>query len=100
MFMTVLGVIWTAEDYASSPIVTSVTVKNQHKLEFPAVTLCNLNKLHCGNLYLRILNCSEDVSESIKSMILIVVSNTFLLHLYLIIISSITIFRLQIALRG
>ena len=81
MFMTVLGVIWTAEDYASSPIVTSVTVKNQHKLEFPAVTLCNLNKLHCGNLYLRILNCSEDVSESIKSMILIVVIRFYYIYI-------------------
>ena len=36
--------------------LTSVTMENHPLLQFPAVTICNSNRIHCGNLYALITN--------------------------------------------
>ena len=38
---------------------TSITLKNKVKLDFPSVTVCNQNRVHCRHLYNRILECNK-----------------------------------------
>ena len=38
---------------------TSITLKNKVKLDFPSVTVCNQNRVHCRHLYDRILECNK-----------------------------------------
>jgi len=43
------------QDYFSNPVNTFVKKEQVDDLHFPAVTLCNVNKIHCSNLRDRIL---------------------------------------------
>ena len=38
------------QDFFRFPVDTSVKRQTVNQFEFPAVTLCNKNKVHCGNL--------------------------------------------------
>ena len=38
---------------------TSITLKNKVQLDFPSVTICNQNRVHCRHLYDRILECKK-----------------------------------------
>ncbi|XP_024942633.1 amiloride-sensitive sodium channel subunit gamma-like isoform X2 [Cephus cinctus] len=37
-------------DYLAYPVITTINIKQATSLPFPAVTVCNLNPVHCGNL--------------------------------------------------
>ncbi len=52
----------------SAQIVTTLTQNFDNVLTFPAVTICNFNKVHCRNLYDRIreLNNSDDESDEMN----------------------------------
>ena len=45
--------------YLQYNVVTDFVVVNQAELEFPAVTICNANRVHCGNLHNFILTCEK-----------------------------------------
>ena len=56
-------------------LVNTITKEElQPVLNFPAVTLCNSNQVHCGNLYERLLQCQDnskdcdDEFESVRQM--------------------------------
>ena len=40
-------------------MVTKISYDNKASLEFPAVTICNENKVHCGNLHAAIEECDD-----------------------------------------
>ena len=40
----------SVKDFFRFPVDTSVKRQTVNQFEFPAVTLCNKNKVHCGNL--------------------------------------------------
>lgn len=40
----------TVRDYLSYPVMTKVSVREEVNLDFPAVTICNLNRVNCENL--------------------------------------------------
>ena len=63
---TIFGVHSTIKDYISNPTTTSIYIRNVNELDFPAVTVCNLNRVHCGRLYDQIIDCSGNVSKLIK----------------------------------
>ena len=63
--MTTYGVYAAIEDFQSWPSVTSIILQHNDKVEFPAVTICNLNRVHCSHLYNMILQCEEDVSSNV-----------------------------------
>ena len=38
---------------------TTNDIRNPLEVEFPSVTICNQNRVHCGNLYQLIVNCTK-----------------------------------------
>ena len=49
--LTGFGVISTVNDYLSYPVMTKVSVREEDNVDFPAVTICNLNRVNCENLH-------------------------------------------------
>ena len=50
MCLTGFGVINTVRDYLSYPVMSRISVLEEVNVKFPAVTLCNLNRVSCENL--------------------------------------------------
>ena len=48
----------TVENYFSYNTVTTINIRSESKLEFPSVTICNQNRIHCRHLYNLIQNCT------------------------------------------
>ena len=56
------GQVYTVfEDYFSYNVVTDVKVIQNSSIDFPSVTICNTNRVHCGNL-LKYASTCENVS--------------------------------------
>ena len=56
------GQVYTVfEDYLSYNVVTDVKVIQNSSIDFPSVTICNTNRVHCGNL-LKYASTCENVS--------------------------------------
>ena len=47
------------EGYYDYQTETTIDISNPLEVEFPAVTICNENRVHCGNLYNLIVNCTK-----------------------------------------
>ena len=45
--------------YLKNGTVTVVNMRNHHELEFPSVTICNPNRIHCLHLYDLIQSCTN-----------------------------------------
>ena len=43
-------------------------MRNTYQMGFPAVTICNANRVHCGHLYEGIMMCADDVSIHIQKL--------------------------------
>ena len=56
---TILGVKTSIASYLEYRSVTTITNEFKSTLMFPSVTICNLNKVHCGNLYEMIGRCEK-----------------------------------------
>ena len=54
------------EDYLKYNVVTDVKVVQNSSIVFPSVTICNANRVHCGNLLKYVSTC-EKVSLCTKS---------------------------------
>ena len=50
LFFTCRGIWRTVVDYGSHPFITSTDLTFEPLVVFPAVTVCNLNRVHCLNL--------------------------------------------------
>ena len=48
----------TVENYFSYNTVTTINIRSESKLEFPSVTICNQNRIHCRHLYNLIQKCT------------------------------------------
>ena len=59
VILTIYGVKSSISNYLEYRSITTVTTEPQSILEFPSVTICNLNKVHCGNLYDMIARCEK-----------------------------------------
>ena len=42
---------------------TTIDISSPLEVEFPAVTICNENRVHCGNLYNLIVNCTKVITS-------------------------------------
>ena len=47
------------QTYLDHETVTKIGIKSASKLDFPSVTICNQNRVHCRNLYNLIQNCTK-----------------------------------------
>ena len=54
---TYKNVVQVFEDYFQYDVVTGVHFMRNSSIKFPSVTICNANRVHCGNLHQYIENC-------------------------------------------
>ena len=66
--MTIWGVKISIESYLEYRSVTTVSKEYKSLLTFPSVTICNLNRVHCGNLDKMIKRCETDESCDRKEL--------------------------------
>lgn len=62
LVLTFISLFQTLFDIFSYPVTTSVTLKTLPYLAFPTVTLCNSNRIHCGQLLTKIQNCQKNAT--------------------------------------
>ena len=51
--------------YYKHDTVTSVRIQSEITTEFPSVTICNLNRVHCRHLYNHIRKCTKVIDYNI-----------------------------------
>ena len=61
ILLTIGTVLFLFRDYERYEIRTRIGIQSQPLLNLPSVTICNSNKVHCGNLYKLVDGC-ETVS--------------------------------------
>ena len=60
LILTIVAVVSVITDYFKYGSVTNVQLKHSSRgMVFPAVTVCNTNRIHCGHLYDKIISCGE-----------------------------------------
>ena len=66
IILLVSGACWTAANFTYTVkhwlefnSFTSMEIRARDKLEFPAVSICNKNPVHCGHLYDFLRECDE-----------------------------------------
>ena len=57
LVLTIVGISQTIYDFFLYDVTTSVTIGSNDTLYFPTVTICNANRVHCGQLLTKINNC-------------------------------------------
>ena len=68
--LTGFGVINTVRDYLSYPVMTKVSVREEDNVDFPAVTICNLNRVNCENLRATIqVRSLHDVTDNTNTIL-------------------------------
>jgi hypothetical protein len=58
--LTVIGFVTVVIDILAYQVTISVTLEQRASLPFPGVTLCNQNRVHCGNLYDMVQDCESN----------------------------------------
>ena len=48
--MTLYGILGVIANHLAYPVINVSHLENRGDLEFPSVTICNANRVHCGNL--------------------------------------------------
>ena len=77
---TITGVYNVFEDYISYPVVTNIQNVQNSTIDFPSVTICNTNRVHCGNLLKYISTC-----QNVSTYLLPSNCNLTVLHSYFLI---------------
>ena len=57
--MTIWNITQIFQQYYLYDVITKTKLETVSTLEFPAITICNDNKIHCGHLKNRILECQS-----------------------------------------
>ena len=57
--MTVYSVLTLVSDFLKFDVTTVVTMKQEESFDFPSLTFCNKNLVHCGRLLKTILECEK-----------------------------------------
>ena len=57
--LTAYQVISALQTFAQYNTETSISLRNKVKIDFPSVTVCNQNRVHCRHLYNLILECNQ-----------------------------------------
>ena len=61
-YFTVVDVRDIVVDYFEYPVITHTDISYKSKVDFPAVTVCNLNRVNCGNAF----KLKNDIQDQIK----------------------------------
>ena len=58
-FFTFCNAYVVFKDFFKYPVVTEVKINQNSSIAFPSVTICNTNRVHCGNLLAYISTCKN-----------------------------------------
>ncbi|TRY68750.1 hypothetical protein TCAL_04699 [Tigriopus californicus] len=50
LYFTLVGIISVVKDYNQYPVVTKTELQQEKLVNFPAISICNHNRVHCNNL--------------------------------------------------
>ena len=50
-YYTVVGFLDIVFEYLEYPVITTTDISHQNQVDFPAVTICNLNRVNCHNAF-------------------------------------------------
>ena len=60
LILTIVGVVSVITNYFKYGSITNIQLKHSSSgMVFPAVTVCNTNRIHCGHLYNKIISCGS-----------------------------------------
>ena len=59
LIFTILGINQSLNDYLANDVTVSVDLSSNDTLFFPTVSICNVNRVHCGNLRSKIIECKQ-----------------------------------------
>ena len=57
--LTIYNVVTLVEDFLAFGVETNIELVQAKELDFPAVTICNANRIHCGELHNFIKDCVQ-----------------------------------------
>ena len=71
LFVLALGltsflVFQSLDTYLKYDTVTTINVRSEPRIDFPSVTICNQNRIHCRHLYNLIQNCTKVRRKDLK----------------------------------
>ena len=61
--LTLQGLVSVVLDYYSHPFDTGTELNHESSVDFPAITLCNLNRINCVNLMTERIDLRNTVSR-------------------------------------
>ena len=64
--LTVFNVAKQFVEYYEYPVNYEVYVTHKDQVPFPSVTVCNQNRVHCGNLKMAIDDCEKDLENCLN----------------------------------
>ena len=60
-YLTGVNIYNIVNDYLKYPVVTSTDISHQTRITFPAVTICNLNRVSCHNTFQTMLHINNQL---------------------------------------
>ena len=60
--LTINDVVQLVQDYLSHPVDVATTLEHENTVDFPSVTVCNRNIVHCGRLKRFIEKCDSNAN--------------------------------------
>ena len=63
-YFTVVGIEEIVLEYYSYPVITNTDLTHRSEVDFPAVTICNLNRVNCHNAF----QTMYDIKQALKTL--------------------------------
>ena len=63
-YFTAGGIKEIVLEYFTFPVITTTDLSHRPELDFPAVTICNLNRVNCHNAFLAMYTIKLQIAES------------------------------------
>ena len=67
MVFTIFAVVGVFEIYLEYPVSTSMSLERHSKIKYPAITICNQNRVSCGKLNELVENCQTKKNCPLKA---------------------------------
>ena len=63
-YFTADGIKEIVVEYFTFPVITTTDLSHRPEVDFPAVTICNLNRVNCHNAFLAMYTIKLQIAES------------------------------------
>ena len=63
-YLTVVGIYDIVVEYFQYPVITNTDLTYKPEVDFPAVTICNLNRVNCHNAFLAMYTIKQQLAAN------------------------------------